>query len=91
MSLESLEKRVTKVEHDVSDIKKHVTNHIPHLIDDVKKDLRHLYGKVKPLETKDLKIRGVQEFLTVVLKVIGILGGVIWTTVLILEKIGIFG
>jgi len=94
----SLEDRVGEIEKDLSDVKENlaevkvqVTNHIPHILSEHGKKLDRLSDKIKPLETKTIKVQGVHEFLNISLKTIGVVGGLIWTAMLVAEKFHLLG
>ena len=87
----SIEDRVIKLEKDMATVKAYVTNHLPHMIEDVQLDIKALSIKIKPLETKNIKSQGVNEFLNLALKVVGVVGGLTWTTAVIAEKFNWFG
>lgn len=94
MSPEDMELRMGRIESELSDVKEDVasikasvSNHIPSALADLKTSIQTLRGKIKPLETRALKIKGVSEFLSIIVKVMLILGTLIWTSLEIIKHI----
>lgn len=92
MSQEDMESRIGKMETeltdvvaDVASIKSAVTNHLPTAIENVQWAVDKLSKRIKPLETKATKVQGVSEFLSVIIKVIGITGASVWTVLQVLK------
>lgn len=86
-----IESNINELEKEVATVKAHVTNHLPHMIADVRTDIASLEKKIKPLETKNLKSQGVHEFLNLALKGVTLLAAVIWTGLQICDKMNWFG
>lgn len=94
MSQEDIENRIGKIETeltdvvaDVASIKAAVTNHLPSAIENVQVAVDKLTKRVKPLETKATKVQGVSEFLSIIIKVIGIAGASVWTILQVLKHV----
>ena len=94
MGQEDIELRIGKIETeltdvvaDVASIKTAVTNHIPSVLKDLRTSFTELKNRIKPLETKATKVLGVSEFLSVILKVIGIAGASVWTVLQVLKHL----
>jgi hypothetical protein len=66
-------------------IKTQLTNHIPHTLEEHGNILKALESRLKPIETKDIKITGVSEFLTLILKAVAIFTAVAWSAIQILH------
>lgn len=89
--VEKIEENLVELEKGVAEVKTYVRNHIPHMINDVRSDINAMAKKIKPLETKELKVQGVHEFLNLGLKITGLIGVVIWTALQIFDKLNWFG
>ena len=95
MSIESrvdkIEENLKEIETTVTEVKIQVMNHIPHMIVAVRMVVEELSKKIKPLKEKDLKSQGVHEFLNLGLKIVGLIGVVVWTTLQIFTNLNWFG
>ena len=88
---EKIEEDIKELDKDVATVKTHVTNHLPHMIADVRSDIDALSKKLIPLETKSLKSQGVNDFLNLSLKVAGLIGAAVWTILQIFDKLNWYG
>ena len=94
MSQEDMELRIGKMETELTDvvadiasIKTQVVNHLPSAIANVHTAVDKLSKRLKPLETKATKVQGVSEFLSIILKALGIAAASVWTVLQILTHL----
>ena len=77
--VDGLKDEVTGLGKEITKVKEHVINHLPHLIEENHKAIIAYGKRLKPLETKALKVQGASEFLSIVLKSLVIIIGLGWT------------
>lgn len=80
-----LKDEVTELGKIVADVKSHVINHLPHLIEENHKAIKAYGKRLEPLETKALKVQGASELLSIALKVMGIIIGIAWSIIKVTE------
>lgn len=80
-----LKGEVTDLGKLVTEVNSHVTNHLPHLIEENHKAIVSYGKRLEPLEKKSIKIQGASEFLSIVLKGLIIIIGLGWTITRIVD------
>mgnify|MGYP001560914634 CR=1 FL=1 len=87
---------VSELKSDIASIKLQVTNHLPHALEavtvaianlDTNNKIQHerLEARIVPVETRYVKVTGVSEFLSSVVKVATAIAAVTWTIIQILK------
>ncbi|TDI97059.1 MAG: hypothetical protein E2O29_02135 [Deltaproteobacteria bacterium] len=83
--VDGLKYEVTELGKLVTEVNTHVTNHLPHLIEENGNAIKAYGKRLEPLETKSLKVQGASEFLSIVLKVLVIIIGLGWTIIRVIS------